>query len=141
MVAPRSRMWLARTTLIVVALATVGVLACASSPDPASTTSEESAAADRLTDVRVESGPGGSIITLLGLTEPVYTAFLHTEPRALVLDIASVEIATPNDLVMVYDGLVENVTVSSYGGSGGESLTRVEIALSQDATYEIVSTE
>jgi type IV pilus assembly protein PilQ len=132
-----------RTALYVVALAAVGALACSSAPAPtASRASERSAeTADRLTDVRVESGEGESIITLHGLRDPVYTAFLHTEPRALVLDIASVEIATPNDLVMVYDGLVENVTVSSYGGSAGESLTRVEIALSQDASYEITSGE
>ncbi len=143
MVAPRSESWIARTALFAVALATVGVLACSSSSPPptASRTSGSSASsADRLTDVRVESSGGGSIITLQGLQDPVYTAFLHAEPRALVLDIASVEIATPNDLVMVYDGLVENVTVSTYGGSAGESLTRVEIALSQDASYEIANT-
>jgi type IV pilus secretin PilQ/predicted competence protein len=142
MVAPRSgRLRVAGTACGVLALATLAVLACASSPDPAPTTPQGSAEADRLTDVRVESGEGGSIITLMGLKDPVYTAFLHSEPRALVLDIAAVEIATPNDLVMVYDGLVENVTVSTYGGSGGESLTRVEIALSQDAAYEIASTD
>ena len=141
MVASRSGSWLARRALGAVVLAMGVALACASSPpEPASQASQESAAADRLTDVQVESGDGGSIVTLLGLVDPVYTAFLHTEPRALVLDLAAVEIATPNDLVMVYDGLVENVTVSTYGGSAGESLTRVEIALSQDATYEIAST-
>jgi type IV pilus assembly protein PilQ len=139
MVAPRSESWIARTALYVVALAVVGVLACSSSPTPTASRPSEGPAegADRLTDVRVESSGGGSIITLQGLRDPVYTAFMHAEPRALVLDIASVEIATPNDLVMVYDGLVENVTVSTYGGSAGESLTRVEIALSQDASYEI----
>ena len=139
MVAPRSESWIARTALYVVALAAVGVLACSSSPTPTASRPSEGPAgvAESLTDVRVESSGGGSIITLQGLQEPVYTAFMHAEPRALVLDIASVEIATPNDLVMVYDGLVENVTVSTYGGSAGESLTRVEIALSQDASYEI----
>ena len=141
MVAPRSGRWMARTTLCVVALAVGAAFACAS-PEPGPTTaSEGTAAADRLTDVNVESGTGESTVTLKGLRDPVYTAFLHTEPRALVLDLASVEIATPNDLVMVYDGLVENVTVSTYGGSDGESLTRVEIALSQDAKYEITSTD
>ncbi len=143
MVAPRSESWIARTALCVVALATVGVIACSSSPTPTTSRAAGSGgsaeSAERLTDVRVESSGGGSVITLQGLGDPVYTAFLHAEPRALVLDIASVEIATPNDLVMVYDGLVENVTVSTYGGSGGESLTRVEIALSQDASYEISS--
>ncbi|MFP6622622.1 MAG: AMIN domain-containing protein, partial [Myxococcota bacterium] len=94
----------------------------------------------RLTGVRVDSGDSGSIVTLSGLEDPVYTAFLHSEPWALVLDLKSVEIATENDLVMVYDGLIENVTVSTYGGGVGESLTRVEIALAQDASYEIVST-
>ncbi len=142
MVAPRSGRWMARTALCVVALAVGAAFACASSPEPGPTaSSEESAAADRLTDVRVESGSGESVVTLIGLRDPVYTAFLHDEPRALVLDLASVEIDTPNDLVMVYDGLVENVTVSTYGGSAGESLTRVEIALSQDAKYEITASD
>lgn len=143
MVAPRTESWMAYTALWAVALATVGVLACSSAPTPtASRPSGGSAeAGDRLIDVRVDSNEGKSVVTLLGLQAPVYTAFLHSEPRALVLDLASVEIATPNDLVMVYDGLVENVTVSTYGGSAGESLTRVEIALAQDASYEIQSSE
>ncbi|MCZ6508085.1 MAG: AMIN domain-containing protein, partial [Acidobacteria bacterium] len=132
---------MARTAFGLAALAMVVAIACASSPDLAPTAPQGSLDPDRLTDVRVESNAGASIITLLGLRDPVYTAFLHTEPRALVLDLASVEIATPNDLVMVYDGLVENVTVSTYGGLGGESLTRVEIALSKEATYEIANTE
>jgi type IV pilus assembly protein PilQ len=125
------------------ALAAVGLalaLACSSGPAVPSMVSQEFEMPPRLTDVRVESGAGGSVVTLLGLNDAVYTAFMHTEPRALVVDLASVEIATENDLVMVYDGLVENVTVSAYGGSAGEALTRIEIALSQDASYEFVST-
>ena len=120
MVASRSGRWMALTAFGVVVLATAVTLACASGPTPApkaSRAARESAETERLTDVRVESGERGSVVTLLGLTDPVYTAFLHSEPRALVLDLASVEIATTNDLVMVYDGLVENVTVSTYGGS------------------------
>ena len=141
MVAPRSEKRMARAALGAAVLGVVVALACSSGPAPTPVQPTSSPAAesmDQLTDVRVESQEGGSIVTLEGVRDPVYTAFLHTEPRALVLDLAAVEIATPNDLVMVYDGLVENVTVSTYGGSAGESLTRIEIALSQDASYEIV---
>jgi type IV pilus assembly protein PilQ len=112
-----------------------GALACASSPDA---TSMESAGGDRLTDVRVESGDRGTVITLVGLKEALYTTFLHSAPHALVLDMTSVEIATPNDLVMVYDGLVENVTLSTHDADSGEALTRVEIALARNAEYEIL---
>ena len=139
MVASRSGRWMALTLLGAVILAVA--IACASGPMPAPKASRQSeTTTDRLTDVRVDSGDSGSIVTLSGLADPVYTAYLHSEPWTLVVDLGSVEIATETDLVMVYDGLVENVTVSTYGSSAGEALTRVEIALAQDASYEIVST-
>ena len=139
MVASRSGRWMALSFLGAVVLATA--VACASGTISAPQVQPDLATdTHRLTGVRVDSGDSGSIVTLSGLEDPVYTAFLHSEPWALVLDLKSVEIATENDLVMVYDGLIENVTVSTYGGGVGESLTRVEIALAQDASYEIVST-
>jgi type IV pilus secretin PilQ/predicted competence protein len=134
MVAPTSRRWIGHAASAAVMWWLVGALACASSPDA---TSMKSAGGDRLTDVRVESGDYGTLITFVGLEEPIYTAFLHSAPHALVLDMTSVEIATPNDLVMVYDGLVENVTLSTHDADSGEALTRVEIALAQNAEYEI----
>ena len=136
MVASRSGRWMAPAVLGVVALA----LACAHEPTAVPAAAQQSAMEQRLTDVQVESGEDGSVVTLLGLRDPVYWAFLHSDPAALVLDIDAVEIATENDLVMVYDGLVENVTVSSYQGVGGESLARVEISLSRDVTYDLVMT-
>ena len=138
MVALREGRWVRYVVTAIVALG-LSAFACASQPDTAAT-AVEPAIGNALTNVRVETGESGTTVTLEGLVDPIYTAFLHAEPRALVLDLAAVEIATTNDLVMVYDGLVDHVTVSSYGGSSGEALARVEIALSQEASYEIVST-
>ena len=135
MVASRSGRWMSLRLLGAAVLATA--VACTAGLMPSS---HESATTHRLTDVRVDSGDSGSIVTLSGLADPIYTAFLQSEPRALVLDLMSVEIATENDLVMVYDGLVENVTLSTFGSGSGEPLTRIEVGLAQDASYEIVST-
>ena len=107
MVAPRSGRWMWYTARAVV-VGMLGVaLACASQPNLAG---ESGIPSGRLTDVEVETGEDSTVVTLRGLDDPIYTASMHSDPRALVLDLAAVEMDTPNDLVMVYDGLVAAAT-------------------------------
>jgi hypothetical protein len=40
--------------------------------------------------------------------------------------------------MVVYDGLVEQVSLSSFEGGSGESMTRVEVSLAEVAEYEVV---
>ncbi|MCZ6785375.1 MAG: type IV pilus secretin PilQ, partial [Proteobacteria bacterium] len=120
----------------------VGILACATAqaPETADRADGVGSQAGTLTDVWVEREGDASVITLVGLQDPVYTAFLLSDPNALILDISSVEIEAPAEPVAVYDGLVEQVSLSSFSLGGDESMTRVEVALSQWADYEIVQT-
>ena len=85
-----------------------------------------------LTDVRVDREGDRSVVTLVGLYDPMYSAFQKSDPRMLVLDISEVEIDAASNLVTVYDGIVEHVTLSPYADDLAGPMARVEIALSVD---------
>jgi type IV pilus secretin PilQ/predicted competence protein len=134
----RGRLW----ALIVAGSisAALGILACATAQAPdsadAGTGSPES---NVLRDVWVEREGDASVVTLVGLQDPVYTAFLHSDPTALVVDLPSTEVEGPDAPVSVYDGLVDQVSVSSFGDDDAGN-ARVEISLASWADYDIVST-
>ena len=44
-----------------------------------------------LRDVQVESGPGNSLVRLVGPGEPVFTAFQQTDPDRLIIDLAATD--------------------------------------------------
>jgi type IV pilus secretin PilQ/predicted competence protein len=111
----------------------IGVAACVTAQS-----SEDASRTDNvLSEVRVDSADDETVVTLVGLHDPTYTAFLNGTPPAVVLDMASVDVQAPDDIVMVYDGLVENVALSVFSGAAGDPLTRVEVALARDADYEV----
>lgn len=122
----------------------VGVLACATTVteeggvDPA-TDAISSTEPGGISDVLVEKKGDTSVVTLVGLEDPVYTAFLHQDPAALVLDIASVPVSNAENPVVVYDGLVEQVSVASFDAGADSSMTRVEVTLAEAAEYEIAT--
>ena len=114
------------------------LIACATAQAPDGTDSAQAeGSAGVLTDVWIERDGDASRITLVGLDDPVYTAFLHTDPAALVEDIAAVEAENGLDPLAVYDGLVEQVSVSSFAAEDGEPVTRVEVSLASQADYRI----
>jgi type IV pilus secretin PilQ/predicted competence protein len=120
-------------------LMTVIAIACASSPelDP-EPTSDGSQVGDSLSNLRVETGESSTTLTMEGVMDPVYTAIFNEELRAIVVDLSSVGITSDTDLVEVYDGLVDYVTVSSYDEGRGVAETRVEIAMAVDAEFDVI---
>ncbi len=136
MVAPKSGS--VRTTAVVVAFSVVlgFVLACAS------TTSDRAVASVvSLTNVRVDSGDEGTTVTLVGLSAPIFTAVYDQDLQVVVVELASVEAAGAMDRVEVYDGIIDYITTSTYSEEGGESITRVEIALGTEASYTVSTSE
>jgi len=126
--------------LLVAAAVAAGGVACATSPgaDPAPAAEADVPQADRvLSDVWVEKDGDASRVILVGPADPVYTAFLREEPAAVVVDVAGVVSREDLQPVSVFDGLVEQVSVSSFDEGGEDATTRVEVLLSQDATYEV----
>jgi len=126
------------------ALALIGMMvACATSQVSQPDEVPEAQPGGSLTDVRVDREGETTFVTLLGLQEPVYTVSMQDEARVLVVDLAAVEIEAPSNLIVVYDGLVKHVSLASFAAAedGGGPLTRVEIALEEEAGYEVASTE
>ena len=118
------------------ALLVVGIaacLACATTPPAPVVTSGSSA----LSDLVVESEGGATVVSLLGLTDPVYNAFQQDDPARVVIDLASVTPGEVAPATAVYDGTVEEVTVAGFETEGTGS-TRVELTLAAGGSYEIV---
>ncbi|MBW2420247.1 MAG: type IV pilus secretin PilQ [Deltaproteobacteria bacterium] len=123
----------------IVGLATVIGVACATSKSPETGDGSE---ADSLTGLRVESEGETTLVTLEGVDGANFTAVLNREMRTLVVDLNAVEMDTLENLQEVYDGLVDYVTLSSYGAGDGEAATRVEVALAvEDAEYDVLPVE
>jgi type IV pilus assembly protein PilQ len=94
-----------------------------------------------LADVSVESGSDGTVVSLLGLSEPVFTAFQQDDPARIVVDLAQVQPGTAKPQVAVYDGTVEEVSVSGFENAAGQPSTRVELSLGMPASYDVVALE
>jgi type IV pilus secretin PilQ/predicted competence protein len=94
-----------------------------------------------LTDVQVDSGPESTTVTLVGLTDAIYTAVYDADLQAVVIELASVDAESAANRVEIYDGIIDHVTTSTFSEDGGESITRVEIALGAEASYTIAATE
>ena len=106
------------------------VLACAST-----TPVVDLASTATLSEVQVASGSESTAVTLVGLADPIYTAEYDAELRSVVIEFASVATDGTMDRVDVYDGIIEHVTATSYLEDGGESITRVEIAMGIEVGY------
>jgi type IV pilus assembly protein PilQ len=114
-----------------------GVAGCAST----ATQSGDTGATKSIADVRVERQGSATVVTLLGLDEPVFTAFAQQDPDRVIVDLASVSPDSLHAPVAVYDGLVEEVSMSPFStGTGGE-MTRVEISLTMAASHVVTPKE
>jgi type IV pilus assembly protein PilQ len=106
----------------------------------------DESASERLTGVEVEQEGDATIVTLLGLQSPVYTVTQDVGSGILVVDLFDVEGtdladgwegSEADNPIQVFDGLVDQVAVSSHTEDGEDASTRVEVELASDADYEI----
>jgi type IV pilus assembly protein PilQ len=94
-----------------------------------------------ITDVRVETGSDATVVTLVGVEHPVFTAFALADPERVVVDITSVAADESSERVAVNDGLVEEVELSAFSTGVGDEMTRVVIGLTEPADFTVISTE
>ncbi len=122
-----------RSALLVVWIA--AGLACATTPAPPSAQGPGA-----LSDVVVETDGDATVVSLVGLTEPVYNSFQQEDPARVVIDLAGV---TPGEVaraIAVYDGTIDEVTVAGFDNQGASS-TRIELSLATVASYEVSAVE
>jgi type IV pilus assembly protein PilQ len=112
-----------------------GVLSCASTP------ADTEGAAKILEDLRVEREGEETVVTLVGLEDPVFTAYLQQDPQRITVDLTAVQPAELRDPVAVYDGLVEEVSVAPFSQDTGGGATRVELLLAVEAEYAVEPAE
>jgi type IV pilus assembly protein PilQ len=117
--------------LLLGAFLAVGALACAS------TLADTEGSGRTLQDVRVERDGDATVVQLVGIEEPVFTTFRQADPERLTVDLASVQPAELREPIAVYDGLVEEVSVSPVSQGMGEGATRVELTLAALADYVV----
>jgi type IV pilus assembly protein PilQ len=144
MVAPKTTGVRTSAAWPMAALALIGILAaCAASQTPQPGELPEAQPRGNLTDVRVEREGQTSFVTLLGLEDPVYGVSMQDDARLLVVDLTGVEIEAPSSLIVVYDGLVKHVSLSSFPAAEDEGgpFARVEIALEEEAEFEAAPAE
>jgi type IV pilus assembly protein PilQ len=108
-----------------------GVIACAS------TVMETASDEATIRDVQVVREGDSTIVTLVGVADPAFTAFLQQHPQRLVVDLAAVELASEMDAVEVFDGLVEEVSLDPYSTGAGDPMTRIEVTLAVPADYDV----
>jgi len=112
----------------------LGVLACAGT---AMHEGSSAAASEHVQDVVVESEPGLSRVTLVGLSDPVFTAFQQADPDRLMVDLTGVEWQASKDAVEVNDGTIREVTVAPFASGSEEPMLRVQLSLVSAADYDV----
>ena len=122
---------LMRKATFAIALCAVTAIACTTAGGPATTGVEGST----LQDVLVEHEGESTAIALLGVGDAAASVVDGDEQR-LVIELSDVQLATDMAPIPVYDGLVEQVSLSSNLDSGS---TRVEILLMDAAHAELES--
>jgi len=112
----------------------LGVLACAGT---AMHDGSSAAASEQVKDVVVESEPGLSRVTLVGLSDPVFTAFQQADPDRLMVDLTGVAWQASKDAVEVNDGTIREVTVAPFASGSEEPMLRVQLSLVSAADYDV----
>lgn len=112
--------------------------ACATASTPQPSPASESAV---ISELQVENEGAATIVSLLGVVEPVYTAFQQDDPARIVVDLSQTRPGEISDAVAVYDGTVEEITVTPFEDATGHERTRVELSLATAASYEVVALE
>ncbi len=108
------------------------LVACASAP----TTSGQN---PELTGVRVETGADATQVVLLGVDGAQPTAVEEQNPARIVVDLPAAVAASAEGATPVWDGTLEEVTVSRQSEGADEARSRVVIGLASDSTWEMQS--
>lgn len=132
--AERLRRWIGLSGAGLLAL---GLAGCASQSAVQSPTPQP----ESIADVRVEQDGDSTAVTLLGLNQPVFTAFSQQNPERVVVELAAVRPDTLAGSIAVYDGLVDEVTLSTFSAGTGDEMTRVEVSLEVPADFHVVAGE
>lgn len=122
-------------TGVTVGLVLLGALvACATAPAPSDGPERPAV----LSDVQVVNEGATTVVSLLGPGEPVFSAFQQTDPARVVVDLTGVVPGEIGEHLAVYDGTVEEVSVTRFSDGSGRDATRVELALGTVAEHEVV---
>ena len=123
--------------------AVLSTQAVATVPNPEA---EKSDPVEVLRDLRVESGASGTRMILQGVQTADYSINESPDGNVLTIELANVREARsenwegdagPGSGLSVYDGLINQVTSSTFEGKGGPT-TRVELTLVAPASLEAV---
>ena len=125
------RTWIVSS--IAVAAALTGLLLSCSSPPPP----PPAPSAGPVSDVRVETGDGGTVIALVGAGGSPYQASRSENPTRIVVELPGTGVAGAPTSTPVFDGWVQEVALHSTPEGDGEATTQVEVTLSQDAGFDV----
>jgi hypothetical protein len=106
------------------------LVACASAPAP----SDESA---ELSGVRVETGTDATQVVLLGVAGAQPTAVEEQNPARIVVTLPTTVADSAEGATPVWDGTLEEVTVSREAASVDGMQARIVIGLATDAVWEM----
>lgn len=138
MFAPRNLRYRETQRVAPAALALAVLLACATA---STTATSHTAGKGALTAVTVESEAEGTRVSVEGVKRPAFTSFQQGDPARVVIDLQGVEPGAAARNLVVYDGTVEEISISEFETTAGETTTRLEIGLGTVASYEVVGVE
>jgi type IV pilus assembly protein PilQ len=112
------------------ALALGAFVACA-------TPQESPSASHELAGVRVETGTDATQVVLLGVADALPTAMQEPDPARIVVELPAAVAASAEGATPVWDGTLEEVTVSAETDEAGAARARVVIGLAAEAVWEV----
>jgi len=112
------------------AVAVAVLVACATAQAPSGSSPE-------LAGVRVETGADATKVVLLGVAGSHPTAVEEPSPARIVVDLPASVAASAEGATPVWDGTLEEVTVTAQGADAAEPRTQVVIGLAADAVWEM----
>jgi type IV pilus assembly protein PilQ len=98
-----------------------------------------SADVQAISHVEVEKGDGVTRVILRGAKDPIYTAFMLSDPPRLLLDLPDVVFDGIETPIQVGDSLVGEITLGAFGDPRvSPSMARVSIGLKGESDYEVI---
>ncbi len=92
-----------------------------------------------ISQVEVEEGDGFTRVILRGAQDPIYTAFMLSDPPRLLIDLPDVVFDGVETPIRVENGLVGSVTIGAFGDPRvSPSMARVSIGLVSESEYEVI---